>query len=75
MSFPQTHMRAAVAAALALSCTGCVYLRQRGQDLQDSIFLHAGVGLGVEAHVSLHSSRLILGAGQHESDRIGIDGW
>jgi len=75
MSFSQTHMRAAVAAALALSCTGCVYLRQRGQDLQDSIFLHAGVGLGVEAHVSAATGLAMLGLGGHVSERAGIDGW
>jgi hypothetical protein len=64
-----------LAIAPALSCTGCVWIGQRGQDLQDSVHLHAGVGLGAEAHVSVVTNLAMLGVGGHKSERVGLDGW
>jgi hypothetical protein len=75
MSTSQTSIGAALAAALALCSSGCVYLQRRAQDLQDSIYLHAGVGLGAEAHVSAVTHIGMVGLGGHCSERIGIDGW
>ena len=62
-------------AACLFSASGCTYLQKRGQDLSDAIYLHGGVGLGLEAHVSAITSIAQLGLGGHVSRRAGLDGW
>jgi hypothetical protein len=66
---------AAVALCIILSSGGCTFLELRQQDLSDAVYFHGGVGLGLEAHVSVISGLAQLGVGGHVSQRTGSDGW
>jgi hypothetical protein len=54
---------------------GCSFCTQRLQDLQDAVYFHAGVGVGLEAHVSVMPIVGIAGLGYQVSNRVGWDGW
>jgi hypothetical protein len=54
---------------------GCNYCGKRVQDLEDAIYFHVGVGLGLEAHASVFPMFGQVGLGGHVSRRTGWDGW
>lgn len=62
-------------AAVLPSATGCSYLGRRALDLGDAVYLHAGIGLGLEAHAGVMPGIGQMGFGGHVSRRVGLDGW
>ena len=68
-----THALCLVAAAggILASAAGCTYLRHRGRDLADVVWLDAGYGIGAGIDLQV-TSFVHTGIGVHELRKAGL---